>query len=179
MAKSLYIHLPFCEAKCAYCDFNSFARSEHLIDAYLQALATELQLLAAANRSQALSTIYIGGGTPSVLEPCQLEFLFAAIRENFELAPDFEYTIEVNPGTLTPAKVAAIQAGGINRVSIGGQAFQDSLLAGLGRIHTAADIVDAVETLRAGGLTNLSLDLMFGIPGQTLGDLAASLDQAL
>ena len=84
MAKALYIHLPFCAAKCAYCDFNSFARSEHLIDDYLQALATELKLLVGENRGEVLSTIYIGGGTPSVLAPSQLEFLFATIRENFE-----------------------------------------------------------------------------------------------
>ena len=179
MAKALYIHLPFCQAKCAYCDFNSFARSEHLIDDYLQALATELKLLAGENRGEALSTIYIGGGTPSVLEPRQLEFLFASIWENFEFVGDFEYTIEVNPGTLTPAKIVAIQAGGVNRVSIGGQAFQDHLLTGLGRIHNGAEIISAVEELKAVGFRNLSLDLMFGIPGQTIADLKASLDQAL
>lgn len=207
MAKALYIHLPFCQAKCAYCDFNSFARSEHLIDDYLQALATELKLLAVENRGEALSTIYIGGGTPSVLEPRQLEFLFAMIRETFEFdggagvrdvgvhgasEPDlsnivdlrkqvsgFEYTIEVNPGTLTPAKIATIQAGGINRVSIGGQAFQDHLLAGLGRIHNGAEIISAVAELKAAGFHNLSLDLMFGIPGQTIADLKDSLEKAL
>jgi oxygen-independent coproporphyrinogen-3 oxidase len=200
MAKALYIHLPFCAAKCAYCDFNSFARSEHLIDDYLQALATELKLLVGENRGEVLSTIYIGGGTPSVLAPSQLEFLFATIRENFEfdgardegvhgagvrdvgshdLSNIVEYTIEINPGTLTPVKIAAIQAGGINRVSIGAQAFQDHLIAGLGRIHNAAEIVTAVEELKAAGLHNLSLDLMFGIPGQTLADLKISLDQAI
>lgn len=207
MAKALYIHLPFCQAKCAYCDFNSFARSEHLIDDYLQALATELKLLAVENRGEALSTIYIGGGTPSVLAPSQLEFLFAMIRETFEFdggagvrdvgvhgasEPDlsnivdlrkqvsgFEYTIEVNPGTLTPAKIATIQAGGINRVSIGGQAFQDHLLAGLGRIHNGAEIISAVAELKAAGFHNLSLDLMFGIPGQTIADLKDSLEKAL
>lgn len=179
MAKALYIHLPFCAAKCAYCDFNSFAQSEHLIDDYLQALATELKLLAGENRGETLSTIYIGGGTPSVLAPSQLEFLFAMIRENFEFASDFEYTIEVNPGTLTPAKIATIQAGSINRVSIGGQAFQDHLLAGLGRIHNGAEIISAVEELKTAGLHNLSLDLMFGIPGQTIADLEDSIVQAL
>ncbi len=179
MAKSLYIHLPFCASKCAYCDFNSFANSEHLIDDYLSALSTELKLLSSENNHEPLSTIYIGGGTPTVLSAEQLTFLFATINATFVLADDLEYTIEANPGTLTHKKVSAIASAQINRVSLGAQAFQDHLLRGLGRIHTVADIYQAVKLLRSVGIDNISLDLMFAIPNQSIADLEESLERVI
>lgn len=179
MAKSLYIHLPFCQRKCAYCDFYSLANSEHLIDDYLTTLAVELQLLSKENKNELLSTIYIGGGTPTILSADQLTLLFATISDNFPLANEVEYTIEANPGTLTNKKVAAIKSAQVNRVSLGAQAFQDTLLSKLGRIHNASEIYQAVELLRSAGINNLSLDLMFGIPQQTIADLETSLERVI
>ncbi len=179
MAKSLYIHLPFCQRKCDYCDFSSLANSEHLIDNYLHALAVELKLLSSENKYESLSTVYIGGGTPTILSAEQLTLLFATISDNFSLDNELEYTIEANPGTLTNKKVAALKSAQINRVSLGAQAFQDELLSELGRIHNVSEIYQAVEQLRSAGIDNLSLDLMFGIPKQKMADLETSLEQVI
>lgn len=179
MAKSLYVHLPFCERKCGYCDFNSLANSKYLIDDYLTALALELKLLSKENKDEPLSTIYIGGGTPTILSAEQLTIMFATIADSFPLDSRLEYTIEANPGTLTKKKIAAIKSAQVNRVSLGAQAFQSKLLCELGRIHNVSEIYQAVELLRLAGIDNLSLDLMFGIPKQTIADLKASLDEVV
>ena len=180
----LYIHLPFCRHKCRYCDFASYAGQEGLMHTYIDALLKE-----AARQSSYyaglyghplwIETVFLGGGTPSLLPPKELARLLSGLREFFDLAPDAEFTSEANPGTLTPAWLDAAVSGGVNRLSQGMQAFQPSLLETLGRIHDFAQVEASVRMARAAGIHNLSLDLMFGLPGQTAAMWRETLDAAL
>ena len=168
----LYIHLPFCRRKCRYCDFASYAGREGLMHAYVDALLKE-----AARQSSyyaglyghplLMETVFLGGGTPSLLPSEELRRLLAGLRDVFDIVPDAEFTSEANPGTLSPAWLDAAVAGGVNRLSLGMQAYQPSLLETLGRIHDFPQVEASVRMARAAGIHNLSLDLMFGLPGQT------------
>ena len=175
----LYVHLPFCRSKCRYCDFPSFAGCEVFMPAYVDAVLRE-----AAQRAEQLShpemqTVFFGGGTPSLLPPDQLTRLLRGLKALFPAAPDAEWTAEANPGTLTEAWLRAALEGGVNRLSLGLQAAQEPLLRMLGRIHTARDAEASVRMARQAGLKNLSLDLMFGLPGQTRRDWLDTLGFAL
>jgi oxygen-independent coproporphyrinogen-3 oxidase len=162
--QSLYLHIPFCLAKCSYCDFGSYPG---LGDLYAEWGHPTLQ------------TLYIGGGTPTVLPTPLLLQLLAAVGQGFRLAPGAEVTIEANPGTVTLDSLAALCAAGINRLSYGVQSFQPAFLRLLGRIHSAEQAAEAVAQARAAGIDNLSLDLIYGLPGQALADWQADLDSAL
>ena len=159
-----YVHVPFCSGKCAYCAFYSERYTAAGAARYLDALAREIDLVLGRRRS-APRTLYIGGGTPSILSTPQLAGLLRTLRERIDPGALQEWTIEANPGTLPPDKVACLLDAGVNRVSLGVQAFDDRVLAAMGRRHAAADVERTVRDLRQAGLTNIGMDLICGLPG--------------
>ena len=173
---SLYIHIPFCARKCPYCSFLSTDKLSGLIPAYLEAVRRELS---GAARSLPMRTIYIGGGTPTVLSAEQLRALLQIVAKQVDKEADCEFTIEANPGTLDAEKTAVLSEGGVNRVSLGAQSFRPETLQKLGRIHGPDEICRAVETLRNHGFQSIGLDLMFAVPDQTLEQWSADLDAAI
>ncbi|KXK28000.1 MAG: putative coproporphyrinogen [Candidatus Brocadia sinica] len=164
---ALYIHIPFCVKKCNYCDFNSIVSGTKIVDRYLHALEKELRAL---QGRYVFKTIYIGGGTPSILAETQLEKLLHSVVRYVPASEIQEYTVEVNPGTLTGNKVALLKAYFVNRISLGVQSFQDSQLKLLGRIHSGDDARNAFLLLRTSGFENINIDLIFGCPGQSSHD---------
>ena len=162
----LYIHIPYCRQKCRYCDFPSYACQEQTMPRYVDALTRELRA-AAMQVHDPVQTVFIGGGTPSLLPAPLLQRLLRAVHGTFDLTAGAEFTFEANPGTLTPEWLNAAVSGGVNRLSMGMQAYQPELLRTLGRIHTHEDVAASVRLAREHGMTNLNLDLMFGLPGQT------------
>jgi oxygen-independent coproporphyrinogen-3 oxidase len=166
---SIYLHIPFCQKRCAYCDFNTWAGKEQLMPAYVEALCKEVRDVAksAPERIQ-VKTIYFGGGTPSLLSPEQLQKIIEALRQGFDLLPDVEITMEANPGTVSLDYFQRVHALGINRLSLGVQSSAPDDLRFLGRIHDFPDAIHAIEWARQAGFNNISLDLIFGIPGQSL-----------
>ncbi|MBN2654503.1 MAG: radical SAM family heme chaperone HemW [Nitrospirae bacterium] len=164
MTGSLYIHIPFCLSKCNYCDFNSIPFKQQLADRYIHALITEIK-----NQSKdapLINTVYIGGGTPTILDPSQIQKIIQKIRQNYNISDDAEISIEANPGTLDRTKLESFIISGINRISIGAQSFIDDELAFMGRRHTALIIDISVSYAREAGFTNISLDLIYGLPKQ-------------
>ena len=159
----LYIHIPFCLSKCPYCDFYSVS-SISMLPSFLEVLFKEMELY--RGRIEPCDTVYIGGGTPSILNPRQLEAILNRVLENFRLLPNPEITLETNPADLDQASLASIRAMGINRLTIGCQSFDQAILAFLGRRHSANQAVNAIEVARSAGFTNIGLDLIYGIPGQ-------------
>ncbi len=177
---SLYVHFPWCVRKCPYCDFNSHAlRGELPEAAYLQALLRDLALQAGGQRQRALQSIFLGGGTPSLFPPAALARLLEGVRTQLPLTADAEITLEANPGTIERGRFADYRAAGITRVSLGAQSFDDEQLRQLGRIHAAADTRRAVEELHAAGLTNFNIDLMYGLPRQSLAGALADVGAAI
>jgi oxygen-independent coproporphyrinogen-3 oxidase len=170
-----YVHIPFCAHHCGYCDFAVAAGSDHLIDLYLEALGAELTSL---GDTAPVQTIFIGGGTPTYLSVKQLERLTADIRKWLPLEIGGEFSIESTPESITPAKIDVLAAAGANRVSIGVQSFHKHLLPTLDRIHGPEHVPPAVAAVRHGNIA-LSLDLIFGVPGQTLDDWRTDLERAL
>ena len=178
-ALGLYIHIPFCERKCPYCDFNTYAGLESRFQDFVAALAGEMARWREPLRGRTVSTIFIGGGTPTVLEEAQLAQIFTAVDANFDLAEGCEITCEANPGTVDRAKFAALRRLGVNRLSMGVQSFQPQELAFLGRIHDVADVHRAYDAARAAGFDNINLDFIFGLPHQAVDGWESTLDQAL
>lgn len=178
---SLYVHSPWCIQKCPYCDFNSHALTTALPEAaYIQALLDDLQRdLATFAIDRPLNSIFIGGGTPSLLSPHAIDLLLTGIAQKIPLVANAEITLEANPGTVEAAKFAEFKSLGINRLSLGIQSFNDKHLQKLGRIHTARQAFIAVETAYKVGFSNLNLDLMFGLSEQTLSDGQADMKTAL
>jgi oxygen-independent coproporphyrinogen-3 oxidase len=180
MPAALYIHIPFCVKKCAYCDFRSWAGREGDWARYLNALEEEFKASAARYGKLPVQTVFIGGGTPSILPEDAVMRILAMTRARFELLPDAEITVEANPGTLSGEKLRAYRDSGVNRLSIGVQAAQPGLLGLLGRVHTAEDAARAASNGRGkAGFRNLNLDLMYALPGQTMAEWVASLKFAL
>lgn len=174
------MHIPFCIQKCNYCDFHSIPHeTDGFVGCYLSALEKEIQSYARVVKDTVFDSVYIGGGTPTILPVHGLKTLLSAITSSFHIRPDAEITMEGNPRTLTDEKANTIMESGVNRVSLGAQAFQDRLLSRLGRAHDVEDIFESVSILRRAGLKNLNLDLIYGLPGQTVTDWQHSLDQAL
>lgn len=181
---SLYLHIPFCHAKCHYCDFNSYAGMLGLREQYVAALADEIRFAGARVRhpSGALRrcrTIFFGGGTPSLLTADQVGALLDATRESFALDDQAEITLEANPGTLEYGHLDDLRAAGINRLSMGAQSFDAGLLRWMGRIHTPEEVESAVAAARAAGFDNLNLDFIYALPGQSLATWQSTLDRAL
>jgi len=160
----LYVHIPFCLRKCPYCDFYSVIDLS-LKSAFTRALAREIDLLSVV--SLTFDTLYIGGGTPSILEPKEIGEIIAKIRSSFKILPSSEITLEVNPGTVSPDRIKQYRRLGVNRLNIGVQSFQDTNLGFLKRIHTADDAIVTIQWARKAGFDNIGLDLMYGIPDQT------------
>jgi oxygen-independent coproporphyrinogen-3 oxidase len=172
----LYLHIPFCQAICSYCNFNRGLFDASLKARYVDALEHEI---ASAGDGRAADTIFFGGGTPSLLEPKEIARLIAACRSAFHVTPDAEVTLEANPETVSVPRMAAYLDAGITRVSMGAQTFDAEQLRRLGRIHTADRIVTAVADARRAGVTNLSLDLMFWLPGQSRSSWLDTVDRAI
>jgi oxygen-independent coproporphyrinogen-3 oxidase len=161
----LYIHIPFCKSKCPYCDFYSTVKLNY-IDAYIEALLKEIELKKNLLPTNQLTSIYFGGGTPSLLNEVHLSKIFEAINQFFSLAKNCEITIEVNPENVSNANAQMWKATGFNRISIGTQSFDDETLKFLGRKHSAAKNIEAINILTSGGFTDISADIIYGIPGQ-------------
>ena len=177
--RALYVHIPFCCAKCAYCDFNSYARQERLIPAYVDALLREAAFWSGANAVATVETLYLGGGTPSLLPIEEAALLLDGLRRLFVIAPDAEITTEANPESVDTDRLRALRRLGVNRLSLGIQSFDDGELRLLGRIHDAATAETAYRAARAAGFADVSLDLIFGLPGQTVAQWRRSLESAL
>ena len=176
---ALYLHLPFCAAKCRYCDFASYPGREDAWSAYLSALAEEWRQWLPELESTEIATIFFGGGTPSLLPTEAMERLLKELLDSGRVRADAEITMEANPGTVSPDKLRRLRRAGVNRLSLGEQSFSDVLLRSLGRIHRALDIAGAVSMARDAGFDNLNLDLMYALPGQTLSDWRETLDAAM
>ena len=176
---SIYIHVPFCVRKCAYCDFTSFPGRGAQMEAYLSAVCREMRAQAAFFGRRPVHTVFLGGGTPTLMSGDQARRLLDALRTCFDVAPDAEITMEGNPGTVTAQSLAAYRAAGVNRLSLGVQSLDDGLLAAIGRIHTAAQAREAVSLARAAGFDNLNLDLMLGLPGQSVAQWERTLAEAI
>lgn len=177
---SLYVHMPWCVRKCPYCDFNSHAAPEVVPQAqYIDALLEDLQNDVAAAQGRALTSIFFGGGTPSLFAPDQIGRLLEGVRRQIPFAPDIEITLEANPGTIEHGRFSGYRDAGVNRVSLGAQTFNEEQLKLLGRIHGAGDIARAVDELRQAGLDNFNLDLMYGLPAQNVSQALQDLESAL
>lgn len=175
----IYIHIPFCRARCSYCDFATGAYESALALRYVQAITDEIKTFSVIKDAPEVDTIYFGGGTPSLLDRAQVAQILEALGERFRVRRDAEVTMEMNPGTVTLQSLREFRACGVNRASFGAQTFDDRELKRLGRTHTAEDVRRTFSLLREAGFTNVSFDLIAGLPGQTLSDWARNLDEAL
>ena len=173
MSFSLYIHIPWCQSKCPYCDFNSHAAAVWPEDEYVRALIAEMERRASelAWNGNSLRTIFFGGGTPSLFDPKSIGRILDVAQRLFGLEPDVEITLEANPGTVDFTKLAGMRAAGINRISFGAQSFNPAILKFLGRIHSAEETREAARAAHRAGFERLNLDIIFAVPGQTLADV--------
>lgn len=176
---SIYIHIPFCRAKCFYCDFNSFACRDEFVPAYFNALKKEIDLYAGKLKAYTIKTVFIGGGTPSVVDSQYIYEVLKLLNQKLNIDVKAEISIETNPGTLTYEKLETYKAIGVNRLSIGLQAWQDRILKMLGRIHTAKEFEDNFRLARKAGFENINVDLIFGIPDQTFKDWCETLENVI
>lgn len=176
---ALYVHVPFCLARCAYCDFNTYAGLESLMPAYVMAVCREIEAASEQWGCLATPTVYFGGGTPSILPLDLLAKLFQVSRSTFHVLDDAEISLEANPGTVNPEELRGLRELGVNRLSLGVQSAHDDELRLLGRIHTWAQAVETVNVARSAGFDNLNLDFIFGLPGQTLARWRKTLEAAL
>ncbi len=176
----IYIHVPFCRSKCQYCDFYSLTtRDSRLMDDYLKAVCTHIKEAGALAPGYVVDTVYFGGGTPSLFGADGMIAILTAIRKSFEVASGAEITFEANPDSVTDRLLRRLRSEGFNRVSLGVQCDDDEILKKIGRPHNYAQAVDAVKKIRKAGYRNLSLDLMYGLPGQTLEDWLETLQNVL
>lgn len=179
-ALALYLHFPWCVSKCPYCDFNSHALKEALPEQrYIEALLADAAVQAPLVAGRSVSTLFLGGGTPSLFPPDALGRLFEGLRAHLSIEPDAEITLEANPATVERGRFAEYRAAGINRVSLGAQSFNAGTLKVLGRIHQPADVLRAAEELHACGLANFNLDLMYALPEQSPQEAIADVRAAL
>lgn len=166
---SIYVHIPMCVKKCAYCDFTSYCGRMNQRNAYTEAVCREMREQAAFFGARRVNTVFFGGGTPTLMTGAQMERMMDTLRACFDLAADAEVTMEGNPGTLTRENLDAYRKAGVNRLSLGVQSLDDGLLQSIGRIHTNEQARQAVRMARDAGFDNLNLDLMLGLPGPETG----------
>ncbi len=164
---AIYIHIPFCQRKCHYCDFNTYAGREGQYDAFVQALATDIRQVGTMLERPQVQTAFLGGGTPTVLAPRHLEAIFEALQDAFDILPVAEITSEANPGAVDASRFEILRALGVNRLSMGVQSLDDEELRFLGRIHSAEEARTAFDLARKVGFDNINLDFMFGLPDQS------------
>lgn len=179
---SLYIHIPWCVKKCPYCDFNSHAKTDAIAlpeEQYIEALLRDLQNDRAYVEDRPLKSLFFGGGTPSLFSPASIEKIIQGVDRFFRLSIDAEITLEANPGTLEHRQFKDYVQAGINRVSLGAQSFQDDKLKSLGRIHSHAEIEKAIESLHAANLRSFNLDIMYGLPNQSVEEACQDIKTAL
>lgn len=176
-ALGIYIHIPFCERKCYYCDFNSYSGKKGMLGEYVEGLKKEILLIKGLVEEHEAATIFIGGGTPSLLSGGELEDLLRAIRGNVKVKAGAEISMEANPGSLSKENLKAYFGAGVNRLSIGLQACQERLLRKLGRIHSYEGFLSNLEEARRAGFENINVDLMYALPGQRMKDWESSLMQ--
>jgi oxygen-independent coproporphyrinogen-3 oxidase len=181
MGFSLYAHIPYCHAKCPYCDFNSYAASSWPEDRYVDALIAELSSRAVSGpwKNQSIATMFFGGGTPSLFRPESIGRVIDAAAHRFGIEGDAEITLEANPGTIDDAKLAGLRAAGVNRISFGAQSFNQATLKFLGRIHSAKETRAAARAAHRAGFERLNLDLIFAVPGQSLEDVRSDIEAAV
>ncbi len=175
----LYLHIPFCTAKCGYCDFNSYAGHEHMIPSYADTLTKDAALWREAVGGRSVDTVFFGGGTPSLNPVVEMEKILTGLRSTFSIAPDAEIALEANPGSISEEYLRGLRDIGFNRLSMGVQSFDDEELVTLDRIHTAADARDAYAAARAAGFDNVNLDLIYGLSEQPLEAWQRNLETAL
>ncbi|MCL6516340.1 radical SAM family heme chaperone HemW [Alicyclobacillus sp.] len=175
---ALYVHIPFCASRCHYCDFTTYVAPRPVMDAYVHHLAEEFRLIGAV-ATEPLRSVFFGGGTPTQLSVRQLDAVFEALHRHFRLADGAEVTMEANPGTVDAKKLQRLREAGVNRLSFGAQTFNDALLLAIGRLHDADTIRRSVALAQAAGFTQLNLDLMFGLPDQTLDDVRESVREVV
>jgi len=185
MPLGLYVSVPFCRTKCSYCNFASDVFSRSVFQRYVERVCADIERVPetvaqmGGRIERVVDSIYLGGGTPTVLDITQLQRLFVTISQNFEVQPDAEITIECAPGTLTPAVIEALQRCGVNRVSLGVQSFVDQEAASVGRLHNRKTVHDDIAGLRAAGITNINLDLIAGLPHQTVDSWTFSVEETI
>lgn len=178
LARGIYIHIPFCHQICNYCDFNKVFFKNQPVDEYIESLGEELRLWAAESDFQSIETVFLGGGTPTSLSPTQLKRLLTLIHMYIPMEHVTEFTSEANPDELTKEKLEVLYNGGVNRLSLGVQAFQEDLLRKLGRTHSNKHVFQTIEEAKKIGFKNISIDLMYGLPGQTMEQWKETLDIA-
>ncbi|MDY5634970.1 MAG: radical SAM family heme chaperone HemW [Streptococcus orisratti] len=172
---SAYVHIPFCTQICYYCDFSKVFIKNQPVDAYLQALIHEFE----SYKIEQLRTLYIGGGTPTAISAEQLDYLLSHLTKNLDLSQLEEFTIEANPGDLTPDKIAVLEKSAVNRISLGVQTFNDKQLKRIGRSHNEAQIYESIDSLKGAGFDNISIDLIYALPGQTMADVKENVAKAI
>ncbi|MCM2531587.1 radical SAM family heme chaperone HemW [Neobacillus pocheonensis] len=178
MIKAAYLHIPFCEHICHYCDFNKVFLKGQPVDEYLRALDQEMKRTLSQYPTNNLDTIFVGGGTPTSLNEQQLERFCENINKNLPKSEELEFTFEANPGDLTKAKLQILKDAGVNRISLGVQTFNEELLQKIGRVHRKKDVFQSIENAKTVGFQNISIDLIFSLPTQTLADFKESLTEA-
>lgn len=180
MELGLYLHFPFCISKCPYCDFNSYQlKEDNQISSYISALYQEITTYSKKLKKSNIKTIYLGGGTPTILSGVQIYNILEFCKSKFTIDKDAEITIEANPGTLDGEKIKLLIESGINRLSLGAQSFNNLFLKKLGRIHNTQDIIDSYYLARKEGFNNINIDIMFALPDQTTEDLQITLKKAV
>lgn len=176
--QAAYIHIPFCVSKCWYCDFNSYAGLEPIFDDYVSALIIEIER-AAPGPPDGLDSLYLGGGTPTLMDVSGLGDISKAVSRILGLAPNAEITIEANPGTVDEAKLTLLREAGFNRLSLGIQSFDDEFLRSIGRVHDCAQAIEAYDAARRAGFANVGIDLIYALPSQTVRHWSRTLDTAI
>ena len=185
MPIGVYISVPFCRSKCSYCNFASGVFAREIVAGYVERVCTDIQRARQTASAmggileRSVDSVYLGGGTATTLAPEQIERIFAALRQEFEIAPEAEITVECAPGSLAPEMLAALVRAGVNRVSLGVQSFADAEARAVGRLHARAVALDDIARLRAAGIANINIDLIAGLPHQTAASWRASLDETV
>lgn len=172
---SLYVHIPFCRSRCFYCDFTTYVAPRPEVDAYVSFLTREFEQLS-SQTDKPLQTVFFGGGTPTYLDAKQLSDVLSSLRGNFSILPDAEITMEANPGTVNEEKLSVLREFGVNRLSFGAQTFDENLLMAIGRTHDTEAVFKSVELARSHGFRHINLDLMFGLPEQTMESVSRAID---
>lgn len=175
MIQAAYLHIPFCEHICHYCDFNKVFLKGQPVDEYLQYLDKEMEITMNSSDYAPFKTIFVGGGTPTALNEKQLATFLESIRKRLPLAGEYEFTFEANPGDLSYEKLKLLYDYGVNRLSLGVQTFNDQLLEKIGRVHRAKDVYQSVESAKKAGFKNMSIDLIYSLPTQTMADFQETL----
>lgn len=175
----LYVHIPFCERKCNYCDFYSMPKTDELEDRYINALLFEIKSYKNKCKDYEVDSVFIGGGTPSYLKPENIKLILTEIKSTFKISAECEITIEANPNSIDSDKAKMYKNYGINRISLGIQSLDDNILKSIGRLHNSEDAIKAIRAIKEAGISNINADVMFGIPSQTVDSILNTLSKII